>query len=94
MSEWLQGPLSESCAHTRQGQKSIWVAKSRPRWSSFVESATGLNLIVQSSHGNIKGGESGSHWVNRCLPGARIATLGLLILCCRWAYAGRAVGGL
>ena len=88
---WVGG-LEWAAVHGT-GQKSVWVAKSKPRWERFFIESCGHGLIIQSSHGNVKGGDA-LHWRDRCLPTISTSTFGLLLLLERWAFSHKEVGGL
>lgn len=84
------------CMTSHKGQRSVWVAKCKPRWERFL-SVAGLCIAVQSSHGNAKN-KAEEHdsvrWPDRCLQNYSLATVSLLLVLLRWAYASREVGGL
>ena len=76
------------------GQRSVWLAKGRPRWELFIERASGFPMTIHSSHGNSKQNESSLASVDQCLPVTCASTFGLLLILARWAFASKQVGGM
>ena len=73
-------------------QRSIWLAKQKPRIQKFLASAMGQCNMVHSNHGNSKAEDV--HWRDQCLAETSVCTVSMLLLLSRWALASRESGGL
>lgn len=76
-------------------QASKWVFHCAPSWGRFLSLSFPGRLILMSKHSNISQARLEEvQWWGRSLPQSAVATVGLLSLLARWAFARPEKGGL